>query len=614
MTSGSAGRVWRGRLARWLPIVVFVIALVPRLWDPSPFITWDEPTWTYRSLKFARALQAGEPGATYLTAHPGVLTMWSGAGGVAARAAISSDADADLGWVDGLPEFDEDDTELLAVLTPWWPWSRAMVGLATALVIAGACALLTKLLGNRTAFYAALLLALDPYLLGHSRVLHLDALLSGLLLLSVLATLVGLRRSSAPYLALAGSLGGMAVLEKSPALFIVPFSVLLVAAYSFAERGRRGHPGGAETGSAEAGDDAKPAGHGGMASPAPGGDPPPASLPGWLSVAARALLWWSVGAAAAYIVLWPAMWSEPIGTLGAMWDYAAASAGRSREAVFFWGGVQPDPGVGLYVTSLAFRATLLGVVGLFGAIVALLRGSRPKRVVIVTLLAYAVLFTLFMGSGAKKFERYILPVIPALIVVAGIGLAWIADALARVADRRSARGGSGTTLDNGGESVGDVNSAPPSGRRRDRPALVADIVLLALIVVQGAAVLARSPYYLATYNPLLGGGPAAAAKLPVGWGEGMDLAADYLNSLDGSEDIVVATPSITLLAPLSDGRVVRAKDWPEADYVVLYVDDVQIGRPELVAELHGAREPLHVVTLSGIDYAWVYDADDLREP
>jgi hypothetical protein len=123
-----------GRLARWLPLLVFVLALAPRLLAPAPFVTWDEPNWTYRSLWFARALQSGRPEGTYLTYHPGVPTMWIGTAGVLARAAVDPDASADLSWVDAHSDsydYDEDDVELLRDLRPWWAWARAAMAVAT---------------------------------------------------------------------------------------------------------------------------------------------------------------------------------------------------------------------------------------------------------------------------------------------------------------------------------------------------------------------------------------------------------------------------------------------------------------------------------------------------
>ena len=119
------------------------------------------------------------------------------------------------------------------------------------------------------------------------------------------------------------------------------------------------------------------------------------------------------------------------------------------------------------------------------------------------------------------------------------------------------------------------------------------------------------PYYLAWYNPLLGGGPVASRWLPVGWGEGMDRAADFLDGLPRAPMLTVATPSVALLAPLASARVVPAREWATADYLVLYVDDVQIGQPQAVADWRDAATPIRVVRLFGIDYAWVYDRRDL---
>jgi hypothetical protein len=131
-------------------------------------------------------------------------------------------------------------------------------------------------------------------------------------------------------------------------------------------------------------------------------------------------------------------------------------------------------------------------------------------------------------------------------------------------------------------------------------------------LVQAASILPYHPYYLAYYNPLLGGGAQAAQRLPVGWGEGMDQVARYLNQKPGAAELRVATPSVTLLAPLFQGHTLRAREWEEADYMVLYVDDVQIRQPDVVTRFYGVREPEHVVRLYGIEYAWIYRIERLE--
>ncbi len=522
---------------------IFLLALLPRLWAPSPFITWDEPTWTYRSLKFLAALRAGDGAGTYLTAHPGVVTMWAGALGIAGPMALSPGAGDDLAWVGQLPTFEEDDVALLARLTPWLPPARLPIAVLTALAVVGACRLLHWLVDQRVAFLAGLLLALDPFFLAHSRVLHVDALMAGAMLLSVLSTLVYLQRQETVYLLLGGALGGVAALEKSPALFLVPFTALLVAGASV----RRQDLG--------------------------------LSTLWW---AMLTLTLWGLAAGVTYLALWPALWVDPGGTLGRMWAYAAQSAGKPREAVFFWGRIQPDPGLGFYPCAILYRLTPLTSLSLVASLPALVRGRRQSRGPLLALLAYAILFTAFMASGAKKFERYILPVLPALDILAAAGLVWLADESLRVLKKRE------------------------GGRQPSRPLLALAPMLLVALLIQGASILPYHPYYLAYYNPLLGGGAQAVRRLPVGWGEGMDQIAQYLNQKPGRAELRVATPSVTLLAPLLQGHTVRAREWQEADYMVLYVDDVQIRQPDVVTRFYGLQEPEYVVQLHGIEYAWIY--------
>jgi 4-amino-4-deoxy-L-arabinose transferase-like glycosyltransferase len=257
-----------------------------------------------------------------------------------------------------------------------------------------------------------------------------------------------------------------------------------------------------------------------------------------------------------------------------MLAYARRSAGGAREAVFFAGSVRADPGARFYAVALAFRTSPLVLLGLLCAMAMWRSADAATRRAAAGLVAFAATYAVFMTLGDKKFERYVLPAVPPLDVVAGLGLYLAAQRL-----------------------------AAPRLRRRG----VAVVAIGALLLAQTAHVATRRPYYLSYYSPLLGGGRAAARWLPVGWGEGMDLAARYLNALPGSATRTVATPSVTLLAPLAEARTVPAKDWRTADSIVLYVDDVQIGQPEMVNEVRRSLSPDRVVRMFGIDYAWVYD-------
>src|SRR5439155_12285004 len=99
------------------------------------------------------------------------------------------------------------------------------------------------------------------------------------------------------------------------------------------------------------------------------------------------------------------------------------------------------------------------------------------------LLACAALVVVVMGAAAKKQDRYALPAVPLLAVVAAVGLRGAAASLGRsTAARRLALGGVG----------------------------LAHLALCA----------SQRPYYVSFYSPLLGGAPVARQVVPVGWGEG----------------------------------------------------------------------------------------------
>jgi 4-amino-4-deoxy-L-arabinose transferase-like glycosyltransferase len=541
----------RGPVARLVPWLVLVVALLPRWLAPAPFLTWDEPTWAYRSLRFTRALQTADLAGTWQSPHPGVVTMWAGAAGITAAG-----LGEDLAFVDALPDFDEDDVALLRQVLPALGPGRRAIAVLSALLIGGVTALLVGLVGPWTALLAGLLLALDPWLLAHTRVLHLDGLLALLLLASALATLRHLHGDGRRWLLLGGALGGLAMLEKSPGLFGAPFAALLITVVLLAQEGL--------------------------------------SLRTWIRIGREGLLW--AGAAAlAYVALWPALWVDPAGMGGRMFGYALQAAGGAREAVFFAGQVQPDPGILFYGTVLAFRLTPLVVLGLVAGTLLAARELRGGRLTGPVLIVFALLFLLFMGQSAKKFARYVLPAALALDVAAAVGLAGL---VAFAADRIGGRAG--------GAPRSVMEEASLSRRSPTRATMVAGATMAGLLLVQGLWALAGRPHHLATYAPHLGGTAAAARWIPIGWGEGTELAVAWLNAQPGAEEATLATPSMTLVGPGFLGQTLKVRDWREADYVLLYVDDVQIGEPDEVQLFRGVREPLHVVRLRGVDYAWIF--------
>jgi hypothetical protein len=135
---------------------------------------------------------------------------------------------------------------------------------------------------------------------------------------------------------------------------------------------------------------------------------------------------------------------------------------------------------------------------------------------------------------------------------------------------------------------------------------------------QFAFALPAFPYYFSYYNPMLGGTVKAPRVMMIGWGEGLDQAARYLNALPDAERLRVATWfwngtfSYFFKGRIVPGRLApdttRSRDWITSDYGVLYINLLQRGRvPREVVEHVRGLTPVKVVRIQGLEYARIYD-------
>ena len=523
-TSSQSGGRPVGLLSRvGLFAACFVVAVLPRLLALDSSLTSDEGFWTQRTLRFGAALAHQDWSSTYRSGHPGVTLMWVGLLGVGPErlAPFLPNWSMDPLLVQRAPGY----LEVVAA-------ERRATAVATAALGALTVLLACRLLGTGPGLAGGLLLLLDPYLVGSSQVMHVDALLAPLMTVAALAGLIyWTRDSSWSYLVLSGIAAGLALLTKAPAAQVVIF-LWLVALLTGPWRS------------------------------------------GWQQL--RPFLVWAGVAALVYWVLWPALWDDPIAVLGQVAVFALSVGGNPHELPNFFLGrtVQSDPGPLYYPVALAFRLGPLAVAGLvalpFG-----LRFRSAQRGPVAWLIAYVVLFVAVMTLGAKKFDRYALPALMVLDLLAGAGL-WLA-----------------------------------LGALRGRLAVIA---LGAAAGIQIALLGLAYPYPLAFYNPLLGGAAGAEHAIVVGWGEGLEQTAAYLNAQPGADGLVAATLYDDVLRPLFRGRTIGIGDpernYHEVDYYDYYVIYVNMAQrrfiPEAVARVMAAEPPEFTAVVHGVEYAWVY--------
>lgn len=371
---------------RWinltLAVLFTVMALVIRLRELDVFITPDEMKWVCRSINFYRGLYAGHLDQTLQKGHPGVVTMWLG-----------------VPWmgVDPMQDWLElcrnpSISTMIAEISPQVPvklgtWlfaARRGVAVLTSVALGMAFLLLARLFDRELASAASTLILFDPFYLAHSRFLHLDAIITSLLFLSVLSLLISLREEHRGFLILSGILAGLAMLNKSPAMVSMPFAALVIGLYSMIRRHSFGWP-------------------------------------------IRTGLTWLVPAMLTYVLFWPAMWVQPGKTLIEVFGTALFYAENPHTNFnFFWGAPRPDPGPAFYPVALAYRLTPWTTLGTLLGLPWLVRRHRQRHTLWV-LGSFVLAYAAFMTLGQKKFDRYLLPVFPFAQTIAAVGLLGAGD-------------------------------------------------------------------------------------------------------------------------------------------------------------------------------------------
>lgn len=575
-------------------LVVFLLALLPRISGLSQFLTTDERLWWGRSRDFLGGVISpdftcpkvveNEPrilleqgtglACTLRTGHPGVITMWSGSLGIWLYY-LSSDADQSL--LEFVKTLSVDPIDRHSIV-----WLRLPTAVSYAVFAALVFVFLNKIVtetrrGYWVALLAALFLALSPFDIALSRVLHTDALETMLVTLAVLlAFYYWIHSPARTWLLVSGALAGASFLSKTPALFTMPFMALLGVWYI----GQHWSAGQTHS----------------------------QSMALVRRVFVDGLLWFAT-ALSVTILLWPALWVIPNTAIDFVvkMNFGYAEQGHVKGN-FFLGTVSDDPGVWFYPVNWLLHTTPLVLIGVLIGVLFWLIGSppddsrqeggrlaglwrrlgyRPAATPIDALfflsLLFAVLFTLFLMTSSKKQDRYLLPVYPFLHIIAATGWVWLGGQLARLRKWR--------------------------GRSIERYYLLPLVIVT--IVLYGLMLIPTYPYYFTYFNPLLGGLSTAAQETTVGWGEGLEQVADYLNQKPQAEELTAVSWYGSAFTPYFVGSSAdyfeRKGPVISADYALVYINQKQRRLPDDGFFRFLAQQPLErEFKLNGVPYVWLY--------
>ena len=533
-----------------MALSAIALVFVPRLSDLGGYLIVDETDRWHWAEQFYRALIAGDPAATLVgDGYPGIVPAWVQTLwllGESVRRSLSEGQ-----WFS--------DTSVYMLFHVWsrvenLPLQRLPIALFNGLLVVLIAIWVVRLYGWQVGALALVLVALDPFLLADSRVNRAEAIFAGLFTLSILSLQFFVQTRRSRWLVVSGFLGGLAWLTKIQGLVMLPAVGLILVFQAYV-----GLPGGMRL-----------------------------TVRRLLS-AGRSLAIWLLAAIMAWCILWPAMWVRPVDVFQLVYDYATRKAGAEGVNVFFAGQqfLDADPGHLFYPTVLVLRTTpltLLGLVLIVAEAVRQLRRSHTSsngilRTRALPLLIAIIAYFSVMTLGGHKQDRYIMPIFPLLDILAALG--WLA-LWKRVVARYQ-------ILCQGAWNI---------------------VLPVSLLVIQLVNVLPCHPYYYPYFNPLAGGGLVGVRMLRVGWGEGMDRVAQYLNQKPEAERLSVAARWHRYMVGFR-GKALpfdQSGRWTRADYMVLYIQQTQrmLDPSPGIIRYFQRLQPEHVVYLNNIAYAWIY--------
>ncbi|MCO5225098.1 MAG: hypothetical protein M9953_07165 [Thermomicrobiales bacterium] len=558
----------RGLGALALVCVALIYAIV-RLLDIDRLVTADEPYWLGASANFYRALRTGELAYTYQLQHPGVPTMWAGAIAFWLRfPEYATLVDHNLDGWGGMYSIEsvlrgigQDPLQMMIA-------AKIVKVLMQTVFFAIAMTCLKKTVETTITITAGFLIAFGPFLTGLDSALHVDGMaavttFAGFSAIALATERTNLRAIAARPLflwAFAGIICATAWLSRYPALLLLGVAGLGFLLQLIAR-------------------------------------PKSVSRRVGLRIALLYGATWMVSGVLTTIALWPALWVAPRATLGDMWTYFLEAAGEGHELPLIFMGVVKlgDPSWCFYPITLLWRLSLSDWFGLIAFLLLAVWSWQRSYLtathvrVAIMALVYVLVFTIVQSFGAKKFDRYILPVYPLITLIASIGLVlpgkWITDVL-------------------------------------KQPRLRVAPVALA-IAMNVAFVGTILPYRLDYFSPIMGGPQLAVANMQMGWGQGGDQVVNYLNQQTGAGPITVQTsanPSaFTYFLPddspihFRKFRLMTPAGWYETDYYVAGIQQTQRNLAPAYEVISGYPRAF-TVEIGGIPYFEVFNVRDLPLP
>ncbi len=343
--------------------VLFILSHLPSLGIDN--FNTDVWKWKKRIFDFSSGVFGLRPEETVQTYHPGVPLMWLGTIAIKFYNLSKDIFNNGQDYPDVREIFYLDFAQKFLVV----------LGIAVG-VFFMLCAL-RKILGTKGVVVAGLLLMFEPFYLALTRVIHLEGLTSTYLVASLLWLYVWGQARKKLYLSISAILGVIAVLTKTSALIIVPFSFVYILLLTK-------HP--------------------------------------------KDILKWFAVFVVTALVMWPALLFKPMYVINYLYTGVTEVGIEEGHDQFYFGNYVTDPGWTFYFVSIAYRTSPAVFVLFIVSLLGLLRYKSESRKFIFYILAFILLYLVEITLPTKKLDRYMLPILIAMVVCSSVFLNYVMEA------------------------------------------------------------------------------------------------------------------------------------------------------------------------------------------
>lgn len=553
-----------------LYIALIIAILAPRLPALDSFATLDEPYWLSMGANFYYALGQREFQNTIYEYQPAVTTMWI------VTAAMLAYFPEYRGLGQGYLEFEKGALDpfmlergkdpLMLLRDARFIQILIILGLFLLLYY-----LLQTLIPKPIAFFVILFASFDPFFLGQSRLLDHEAMLSLFVVISVLAIFIYLSQGRGLiFLLLSGISAGLAQLTKSSSIAILmPVGIILLV--QVIQQRQNG-------------------------------------LLKTLWSHTKIFGLWLLMLACTYFIFWPGMWVAPAKMLHEVYGNAFSYAFQGARLIAVQNPQASQfsftaslAGIWDLITVLLWRTTLLTWLGIFFGFALPFSRNRElvhiNRQLFTLLLSTAAAFILIFGiAQGRNSPHYILTSYLALNLLSALGwfhvVKWLID------------------------RFGSLHKE-----------LIQYVSMSLLVIAQLWSAVLYFPYYFTYRNPILYALGVNQQFPQFAYGEGLELAAQYLASLPNAKDsTVISFYSRGSFSYFYPGETTRFKPYyveaahkedlvnsiRSANYlVVYYASQGALEKYQPFLTTLTLAKSLHEIWLNGYQYAIIYQVDTL---